>query len=289
MNNGHTVQVNIAKENECTLRINGKSYELKQFHFHTPSEHLIDGETFEMEMHLVHVNESSEIAVLGFIFTTKQQRYKPSLKLSKSRMHLILDTDENNDENGGNDPFNPMSNASKKSMASKVNILAPMKEGTNEVMDDLDEDEAESDDLDTDSEWESDGDKEEESKMDGNDFLAQFWDQLPSTKTEKDIPLKNALSFDYLFETSSTNFKKNVETNAIDIDMELFEYMGSLTTPPYTEGVQWLVSKKTHYINKEQLKRLSGCDGCCNNARPVQDYFGRTVSLRSKSSLKVIA
>ena len=144
-------------------------------------------------------------------------------------MHLILDTDENNDENGGNDPFNPVSNASKKSMASKVNILAPMKEGTNEVMDDLDEDEAESDDLDTDSEWESDGENEEESKMDGNDFLAQFWDQLPSTKTEKHIPLKNALSFDYLFETSSTNFKKNVETNAIDIDMELFEYMGSLS------------------------------------------------------------
>jgi len=278
------------------LSINGKSYLLKQFHFHTPSEHLIDGTTFEMEMHLVHVNEQGEIAVLGFIFTTKQQRYRPSLKLSASRMHLVLDTDTNDNH------MLPMS--SKKLMTSKMIIpmesMQEEEEEEHDGMNDLDEDEDESDDLGTDSEWESDGDgniddkqEQNERKMDdespGNDFLAQFWDELPSEKTERDILLKNALSFDYLFETSSSNFKKNVETNAIDIDMELFEYMGSLTTPPYTEGVQWLVSKKTHYINERQLKRLSGCEGCCNNARPVQDYFGRTVSLRSKSSLKVIS
>eukprot|EP00483_Globobulimina_turgida_P012201 UN12223 len=69
---------------------------------------------------------------------------------------------------------------------------------------------------------------------DGNDFLAQFWEQLPVYKTEKDLPLRGTLSFDYLFETSSDKFKKNVKTNEIDIDMEIFEYMGSLTTPPYT-------------------------------------------------------
>merc|ERR1712154_91966 len=39
--------------------------------------------------------------------------------------------------------------------------------------------------------------------MDGNDFLAQFWDQLPRTKTEEDIPLKNPLCFDHLFEAQS--------------------------------------------------------------------------------------
>merc|ERR1719277_616074 len=71
-----------------------------------------------------------------------------------------------------------------------------------------------------------------------NDFLDQFWSQLPAKKTTQDIPLATPISFDYLFETSSNNFTKNVKTNEIDIDMEIFEYMGSLTTPPYTEGVQ---------------------------------------------------
>jgi carbonic anhydrase len=30
------------------------TWTLKQFHFHTPSEHRINGEHFPMEMHLVH-------------------------------------------------------------------------------------------------------------------------------------------------------------------------------------------------------------------------------------------
>jgi len=34
--------------------VNGKEFELKQFHFHTPSEHTIDGEYFPLEMHMVH-------------------------------------------------------------------------------------------------------------------------------------------------------------------------------------------------------------------------------------------
>jgi hypothetical protein len=32
----------------------GTSFDLKQFHFHTPSEHTVDGDYFPLEMHLVH-------------------------------------------------------------------------------------------------------------------------------------------------------------------------------------------------------------------------------------------
>merc|ERR1712083_139619 len=123
----------------------------------------------------------------------------------------------------------------------------------------------------------------------GNDFLDQFFDQLPSKKTETDIRLERDISFDYLFETSSNNFVKNVKTNEVDIDMEIYTYKGSLTTPPYTEGVNWMVSKTTHFINNKQLKKLSACWNHENNARPCQDYCGRQVKLRNKSSLQVVS
>merc|ERR1712045_879800 len=135
----------------------------------------------------------------------------------------------------------------------------------------------ESDDQETDDEWDADDadlNKLGKSKK-GNDFLDQFWSQLPGKKTEKDIKLKKPLSFDYLFETSSNNFVKNVKTGEIDIDMEIYTYKGSLTTPPFTEGVNWMVSKTTHFINNKQLKALSACWGHENDARPCQGYFGR--------------
>jgi len=38
-NNGHTVQVSVAQENAPFITLNNKPFYLKQFHFHTPSEH----------------------------------------------------------------------------------------------------------------------------------------------------------------------------------------------------------------------------------------------------------
>ena len=37
-----------------TATFDGTNYALKQFHFHTPSEHRIDEEYFPLEMHMVH-------------------------------------------------------------------------------------------------------------------------------------------------------------------------------------------------------------------------------------------
>jgi len=39
-----------------------------QFHFHSPSEHTIDGVHMDMEMHIVHTKGDDAFAVLGFMF-----------------------------------------------------------------------------------------------------------------------------------------------------------------------------------------------------------------------------
>jgi carbonic anhydrase len=62
---GHGVQVNIEGG---TLTVGGKAFDLVQFHFHTPSEHTMDGTSYPAEVHLVHAAEDGELAVLGIFF-----------------------------------------------------------------------------------------------------------------------------------------------------------------------------------------------------------------------------
>jgi len=132
LNNGHTVQINIGEENECTVTVKGKTYTLRQFHFHTPSEHMLDDRQYEMEMHLVHTNEEGEIAVLGFIFTVNQRYQKTTFELSQHRHGMgAVGDDEDWDE---------------------TTVLA------NGI-------------------------------IEGNDFLKQFWDQLPAKKDKARYPV----------------------------------------------------------------------------------------------------
>jgi carbonic anhydrase len=65
LNNGHTIQLNFEKGG--TLKVAGDSYSLLQFHFHRPSEHLIGGKNFPMEVHFVHRQESGGLAVIGVL------------------------------------------------------------------------------------------------------------------------------------------------------------------------------------------------------------------------------
>ena len=66
LNNGHTIQVNIAEGSQ--LLVDGKSFKLKQFHFHTPSENLILGQSFPMEVHFVHADVAGNLAVVAVMF-----------------------------------------------------------------------------------------------------------------------------------------------------------------------------------------------------------------------------
>ncbi len=66
VNNGHSIQVNYAPGS--TLTIAGQTYELKQFHFHSPSENTIDGKSFPLEGHFVNVDKDGNIAVVAVMY-----------------------------------------------------------------------------------------------------------------------------------------------------------------------------------------------------------------------------
>ncbi|MGR3310783.1 MAG: carbonic anhydrase [Candidatus Brocadiales bacterium] len=66
LNNGHTIQVNYDKGSSIVIDGTGR-YKLKQFHFHAPSEHTVNGKHFAMEMHLVHQSDDGELAVVGVL------------------------------------------------------------------------------------------------------------------------------------------------------------------------------------------------------------------------------
>jgi len=65
VNNGHTIQFNVADAAANTVSYKTGTYALSQFHFHTPSEHHLDGKSFPMEMHLVNKDASGKITVVG--------------------------------------------------------------------------------------------------------------------------------------------------------------------------------------------------------------------------------
>lgn len=65
-NNGHTLKFNTPiTDNGNFFFIGREKFELLQFHFHTPSEHTINGNSYPLEIHFVHTTPSGKVAVLG--------------------------------------------------------------------------------------------------------------------------------------------------------------------------------------------------------------------------------
>ncbi|MDH5445329.1 MAG: carbonic anhydrase family protein [Gammaproteobacteria bacterium] len=166
VNSGHTVQVNML--NGSSIKLDGKLYWLKQFHFHTPSEHLIDGKPADMAVHFVHKARDGKIAVVAVL-------------------------------------------------------------------------------------------------MDGcfeNKTIRQLWKKIPRKPgSKKKISKKSA---------KWINVKSLIPSNRA-----YYQYMGSLTTPPCTEEVTWIVMRNSTPVSRDQLKVFSDLFG--NNARPVQNKNYRVI------------
>ncbi|TLS30670.1 hypothetical protein PpBr36_03346 [Pyricularia pennisetigena] len=59
-----------------TISLDNKTYKLAQFHFHTPSEHHLDGEYFPAEVHYVFQAEDKSISVVGFFIELDKENHE---------------------------------------------------------------------------------------------------------------------------------------------------------------------------------------------------------------------
>ena len=94
---------------------------------------------------------------------------------------------------------------------------------------------------------------------DENQALKQIWDKMPqaaNTETE----LSQPISLDDFYPE----------------DKDYYNFEGSLTTPPCTEGVNWIVFKNQETVSKEQVEKFTQTLGFKNN-RPIQDTNGRQI------------
>jgi len=163
LNNGHTIQANYGAGS--SIEVDGIQFDLLQFHFHSPSENVFNGENFPMEVHFVHKDKDGNLAVIGVMF----------------------------------------------------------KEGANNPVIDL------------------------------------IWNNLPT-------------------EINKVNTQDNIWFNGIDVlpaKRDYYRFSGSLTTPPCSEGVRWLVMKEPVEISKAQVDKFLSIIG--ENARPVQGMHARRI------------
>lgn len=173
-NLGHTIQLDFKPGS--TIEKDGNTYEFKQLHFHTPSEHRIDGKIYAMEMHVVNVltdsinEKAAQYLVLAMLF-----------------------------EEGEANPF------------------------IGEFVGSIPEEEHTTDDL-----------------MPGSVKLLDLISDMPEEELS-----------------------------------ECYHYSGSLTTAPYTESVNWYISKNIYKASKPQIDRIGELEG--NNARHIQDLHDRMV------------
>ncbi|QCT18709.1 carbonic anhydrase family protein [Jejubacter calystegiae] len=166
LNNGHTIQASYNDSNTAnTLFLDNDSFTLKQFHFHAPSENMIHGKHYPMELHLVHQNSDGEIAVVAVMFVP----------------------------------------------------------GT------------------------------------ASTELAKLWKVMP----------------DHADKSSSLLARIDVN-KLLPGDKTYWRFSGSLTTPPCSEGVRWIVMKHPLQASAEQLAQFKSVIHHSNN-RPVQKLHGRTI------------
>lgn len=92
-----------------------------------------------------------------------------------------------------------------------------------------------------------------------NPVIQSLWNYIPLERGQAVMPPEATVDLSALLPDSRT----------------YYTYMGSLTTPPCSEGVLWLVLKQPVAVSEEQIRIFSRLHP--NNARPVQPHAGRLI------------
>ena len=62
-----------------------------------------------------------------------------------------------------------------------------------------------------------------------------------------------------------------------------YSYIGSLTTPPYTEGVRWQVMADALEVSVDQVTQMAALTGGVTNSRPLHPLNGREITAHGVS------
>ncbi|MCZ8523192.1 MULTISPECIES: carbonic anhydrase [Paenibacillus] len=92
-----------------------------------------------------------------------------------------------------------------------------------------------------------------------NKQLAEMWSKLPKQETKEDVKLEQPVDLPALLPASA----------------HAFRYEGSLTTPPCSEHVKWIVLADPVEVSQEQIDAFAAIFP--DNHRPVQPLNQRTV------------
>jgi carbonic anhydrase len=77
IHNGNTVEIFSGNEETplpAEITVDGEKYELLQFHFHTPSEHRINGRHTDIEQHLVFKSASEKLSVVAVLYNVGEKK-----------------------------------------------------------------------------------------------------------------------------------------------------------------------------------------------------------------------
>jgi carbonic anhydrase len=66
-NTGHTIQIDHTADSNLITTTNNQTYQLVQYHIHSPSEHTVEGKRYPLEIHLVHKDAAGKLAVVGVL------------------------------------------------------------------------------------------------------------------------------------------------------------------------------------------------------------------------------
>lgn len=92
-----------------------------------------------------------------------------------------------------------------------------------------------------------------------NPYLEKAWNVIPTEKTTKDVKLTEPIDL----------------MNLLPKDKDSFRYNGSLTTPPCSEAVKWVVLEEPIEMSKEQIDKFRKIFS--DNHRPVQPLNEREI------------